>query len=105
MVEPMELWQRLGHASYRDWVLAAQRARRSAWSRYGIHQSMSFPGGGPDLPPHPGFRDGCITQTNTDRHESRPRRAGGCPTAARRYDPIHRTLMLSLSLSLSSLIL
>ena len=28
MVEPMELWQRLGHASYRDWVLAAQRARR-----------------------------------------------------------------------------
>ena len=30
MVEPMELWQRLGHASYRDWVLAAQRARRVA---------------------------------------------------------------------------
>jgi hypothetical protein len=28
MVEPLELWQRLGHASYRDWVLAAQRARR-----------------------------------------------------------------------------
>jgi hypothetical protein len=28
MVEPLELWQRLGHASYRDWVLAAQRAHR-----------------------------------------------------------------------------
>ena len=28
MVESLELWQRLGHASYRDWVLAAQRARR-----------------------------------------------------------------------------
>ena len=26
MVESLELWQRLGHASYRDWVLAAQRA-------------------------------------------------------------------------------
>ena len=30
MVEPLELWQRLGHASYRDWVLAAQKARRVA---------------------------------------------------------------------------
>ena len=30
VVEPMELWQRLGHASYRDWVLAAQKARRAA---------------------------------------------------------------------------
>ena len=28
MVEPLKLWQRLGHASYRDWVLAAQKARR-----------------------------------------------------------------------------
>ena len=29
MVESLELWQRLGHASYREtWVLAAQRARR-----------------------------------------------------------------------------
>ena len=30
MVKPLELWQRLGHASYRDWVLAAQKARRVA---------------------------------------------------------------------------
>ena len=30
MVEPLELWQRLGHPSYRDWVLAAQKARRVA---------------------------------------------------------------------------
>ena len=28
--KPMELWQRLSHASYRDWVLAAQKARRAA---------------------------------------------------------------------------
>ena len=27
VVEPMELWQRLGHASYRDWVLALLRGR------------------------------------------------------------------------------
>ena len=30
MVEPLELWQRLGHPSYRDWVLADQKARRVA---------------------------------------------------------------------------
>ena len=30
MVEPMELWQRLGHASYRDWVLWLLRGR-AAW--------------------------------------------------------------------------
>ena len=28
--ELMELWQRLGYASYRDWVLAAQKACRVA---------------------------------------------------------------------------
>ena len=30
MAESLELWQRLGHASYRDWVLAAEKARRVA---------------------------------------------------------------------------
>ena len=30
MAESLELWQRLGHASYRDWVLAADKARRVA---------------------------------------------------------------------------
>ena len=28
MAESLELWQRLGHASYRDWVLAAEKARQ-----------------------------------------------------------------------------
>ena len=30
MAESLELWQRLGHASYRDWGLAAEKARRVA---------------------------------------------------------------------------